>query len=440
MGVLALIAVLRHILPTSRGLRVWELAIRLAAAVLVVVLYTGRRAEAQGVRLQQSQADAAQRMILLAVEQGIAALPPASGQSFNYVYDPQRDTFIRSRQPGPIVLRSPETLGKGVADVRVAASYFHLDESFSPIGYELDVFGGGAPQFTRFGLDASADVTLLTFGFGYGVTDWLEVTLTLPVVLVQARARAVFLVPLADANTKPSQAQLAFVDNAAQLSPSICRSRNDPGCTIVVRDASFPALGLESFSSGTNAGLGRSAVGAKVELAKYKGFQLSFAPDVLLPSPNQAQLAGSDTFAIGPRLIGAFVYGSWLRWYTDIGYDYDFDVAELRRFAWNSGVSIPFSWVAFDLGVGGSQYQRAIEWTPDSAPVPDPGNPHITVARFAKLPGEDNELGTTFVDLLVGAKLKVASHWLVDAAVVVPLDQSPFQPDALATLAVELVF
>ena len=81
----------------------------------------------------QDRADAAGRMIALAVQQGIDALPPASGQSFTWTFDPRRDTPVRSRYLGPTVLRTPDTIGRGRLALRVAASYFELDDTLGPI-------------------------------------------------------------------------------------------------------------------------------------------------------------------------------------------------------------------------------------------------------------------------------------------------------------------
>ena len=53
-----------------------------------------------------SLSEAARLMIVLGVQQGISSLPPTSGQSFTYEYNPQSDTYERGRQLGPISLRS----------------------------------------------------------------------------------------------------------------------------------------------------------------------------------------------------------------------------------------------------------------------------------------------------------------------------------------------
>lgn len=392
--------------------------------------------QAQALRLQQSQADAARRMIELGVEQGIASLPPSTGQSFSYEYSPERDTYVRTKHLGPTVLRSPDPLRNGAFSLRLAASYFEIDKSFKPIDYQT-----ANPQgvlFTKFGLDARVRVALLNLAASYGITNRIEARISVPVVFADARAQAKYLVSKGDANTQPpSEVDLAFLPDRNRLNQQICPAA--PTCTLVYRQDSFKHLGLDSFGEGTNVGVGRISAGVKALLYKGQRVEVAVEPDLFFPSPNEAQLAGSNSFAVLPRVVGAFTITEWLRFYTDIGYDYDFDVQELRRFVWNSGASMPVGRWAFDVGVGGSEFQKAIKWTPDAAPVIDPLNPRVTLGRFDKLADEDNALATTFLDFLLGVKMQIAENVVLSAAVVVPVDDAEFRPAALGTLAIEVI-
>src|SRR5512143_2652454 len=66
----------------------------------------------------QARADAASRAIVLAVQQGISALPPTSGQSLIYAFNRKLDVPVRSEQLGPTALRAPETVEEGNVTVR----------------------------------------------------------------------------------------------------------------------------------------------------------------------------------------------------------------------------------------------------------------------------------------------------------------------------------
>src|SRR5262245_5513064 len=72
----------------------------------------------------ETQAQAAQTMIVLGVQQGISSLPPTSAQSFFYQFDYESEVFVPSDRLGPTVLRSPELLRAGDLNLRVGASYF----------------------------------------------------------------------------------------------------------------------------------------------------------------------------------------------------------------------------------------------------------------------------------------------------------------------------
>src|SRR5262245_50627684 len=67
----------------------------------------------------QDRADAASEMIVLGVQQGISALPPASGQAFTYEYNPAVDTYEMSEQLGPTALRTAQTIGRNRVSLRV---------------------------------------------------------------------------------------------------------------------------------------------------------------------------------------------------------------------------------------------------------------------------------------------------------------------------------
>src|SRR5215831_9102494 len=86
----------------------------------------------------QARADAAASAIVLAVQQGISSLPPTSGQSFTYEFDPKLDAYTASPALGPTVLRSPQTVGAGKLSFRGAATYFAIDQTLGPILYRED--------------------------------------------------------------------------------------------------------------------------------------------------------------------------------------------------------------------------------------------------------------------------------------------------------------
>jgi hypothetical protein len=373
----------------------------------------------------QARADAASRAIVLAVQQGISALPPTSGQSLVYEYNPRTDVFDRSEKLGPFSFRAPETVGEGNFSIRAAASYFDLPATLGPIDYRLEFDDPTVSPtvFAKFGTKIDANVGVFDFTLNYGITKSIEVNLNLPIVLVDAQAWQIY-------SADPATGALGFRETIPELNEAIAAHE------IVLQRRSFSQLGF-SFNDGTHVGVGRINIGTKALVYSKHPFALAVACDFYFPSPNQAEFAGSDSAAILPRLIGAARLTDWMRLHLDAGYDYDFDVDELRRFVWDAGVSFPLAVGTFDLGMGGSTYDAPIEWTPSRARASIfPGEPtDITVTAIG-----DNQTGTNYVDFLAGAKVRLSEAFILSGGVNVPVTDEGLQPIVGGTLALEFYF
>ena len=422
---------------------------RLAALAAVgMALGLAGRADAQGTFGSQSRADAASRMLVLAVQQGISSLPPTAGQSFSYRLDPEIGTFVPDEgRLEPVSFRSTQVIQPGTFSIRAAMSAFHLEESFGPLLYAgeaqdpADDPDGRFDAFTEFGTSVDADVFLTNIAFNYGVVDRVEVSLNVPVVVVDADA---------------TQETLSFIDGAGnirvaaystpeQVQNAKTISEADGGATLrSLRYADLPDAG---FNDGSNVGLGRVSLGGKVLALSTQMFQVAFSTEVFLPSPNEDEFSGSESFAILPRLITRAAPLDILRLHADVGYDYDFDEEELTRLVWNAGASVvPHERVVLDLGVGGSLFDEPIRWTPTVAtspgdPTPDPMDPsRPTVPPLRITTSGDTELGDNFVDLLFGVKGKITDHLILSGAFNVPLNEDGLRPEVVATLSAELYF
>lgn len=164
---------------------------------------------------------------------------------------------------------------------------------------------------------------------------------------------------------------------------------------------------------------------------------VALAPEFSFPSPNEGQLSGSGSAAILPRAIAAVNVVDRLRLHLDSGYDYDFEHDELRRFVWNAGASILGELFTFDLGVGGSKFNRGLIWSPA---VARGGGPPGSLFPTTITPVENNRLGDTFVDFLAGVKVKLWGKSVLAGAVRVPVNDEGVRPVAVGTLAVERYF
>lgn len=408
------------------GRRGWSDAAGAALAVLMGVLGSSpATAQHPNQFGGQDRADAAAQMIVLAVQQAVSSLPPTSGQSFSYAYDPATLTFVASDQLGPTALLSTYTVGRGTFTFRAAASFFDMSESFGPITYRLDSSAGSG--FAKFGLDASATVGLFNLSANYGLLNRVELSFNLPISVVDAQASQTFSVRSSDLGVPARDVRLAGAASPEALNFLLRDGQ------LAIREDSFTALGFD-FNSGTDAGVGRIAVGAKGVVYAEDRLRLALAGQFFCPSPSEAEFAGPDSAAIYPRAVGQVRALDQLFFILDLGYDYDFEQSELSRFAWNVGAWVPGKHVSFDLGVGGSQYDTPIDWTPAIAQGRNDAGDFTLTAQG------DNQLGTTFVDFLGGVKVRLLDQLVASGAVTVPLTDDGFRPDALGTVALEFYF
>ncbi len=404
-----------------------------SAALAIVAANSPLNAQGSGGQFGgQARADAASKMIVLAVQQGISSLPPTAAQSVAFEYDPTVHAYKRSDAMGPLMLRSPETLGKGVWSIRASTSYFELSDSFGPTFYAVEpteLQPGKGPAETaivKFGMDFDAKVTLVNLSVTHGVTDWFEASLNLPIVITKARAFQAYTTTPGQLTSPPDQRIVAGSDSQeavdALLGAGILTSSRD----------SFGSLGFD-FNDGTHAGVGRITLQGKASLYSGSWAQIAFAPELALPSPSSDEFAGSDSVALLPRVIGQATPHKLLRLYLDLGYDYDFDFAELRRFVWNVGASVPVNRFAFDLGVGGSEYDKALRWSPTVATgrSTDLFNSTLITAQG------DTQVGTSLISLLLGAKVRITDALILGGGASIALNNDMVRPDALGTLAIE---
>lgn len=376
----------------------------------------------------QQRANAAQQMILLGVSQGISNLPPTSGQSFVYEYDEVLDTYKATGLLGPTAYRSPLTIGKGKMSFRVAGSYFELVNTQNPINYEVS--GLNQPLFTKFGLKTNAKVGLFNVAYSYGPLEWLELSVNFPIAIVDAHAKSSFVTLASAANAPIGDAPVAAATSIEAL------DRNLSNGTLILREGSVNQLGA-NFNEGTSAGLGRVSLGGKALFLQTEYVEAAFSLEIFLPSPSEDEYAGPDSGAFLPRLITAFNLFEGGKAHIDVGYDHDTEFVELRRFVWNTGLSYAIPGFTIDAGVGGSKFNRGIEWTPSSFVQP-PGQEVDVPLTFTAL--GDNTLGDNYVDFLFGVKGQILENTVLSGAVNVPLNSDGIRPEAVGTVAFEMYF
>lgn len=406
--------------------------IPIALSILTVAaLPTAGRAQSRNQYGLQDRADAASQMIVLGVQQGISSLPPTSGQAFTYDYNAELGTFMQSEQLGPTVLRSTQTIGARRLSLRFATSYFELADTFDPITYLATGTGIPGNTYTRFGMSADAKVVLLNFAATYGFTDRFEGTINIPVSVVDASAKQTNL----GAPALPATDVAAVPVPAGQNVNGFLNAALKRGL-LTYNTFSFEKLGA-NFNEGTHAGLGRVSVGVKGLLFANEWFEVAASGEFFCNSPNQAEFAGSNSASVLPRIIGELKANKYLHVHADIGEEHDFQVDELSRFIWNTGVSIPIPRATFDFGVGGSKFDQSIRWTPVTATGVTNAGSTVTISAFD---ANQTDLGTNYVDFLFGAKVRLVDGLVLGGSVNVPITSDGFRADAIGTVSLEYYF
>lgn len=425
-----------------------RLSSRFALVVLLAVAgVRGTTALAGTVNPQQfglqGRADAVSRMIVLGVQQGISSLPPTSGQAFSYRFDPELATFVASELLGPTSFRSTQLVGGGNFSFRFATSYFELCDSFGPISYFIEPEDPNAAfpsGFARFAAEASAKVALFNFALNYGLADRLELMFNLPVTRVDAEgsqsftSRAVlFDLPPQDAivSGAPTEEDL----DALLALPLTLEDGSPNPAAIRFRKEELQDLGAD-FNDGVSAGVGRISLGARGLLLATEYVSMVAQTELFFPSPSEDEFSGSESWAILPRMVLQVTPLEHLWLHTDVGYDHDFDTDTLRRVVWNAGISLPFRRFSIDAGVGGSEFEEGVEWTPKTIRGQAVGEFPATIGTRRGGAG----IGSSFVDFLGGFKIRVASRSVIGGSVNVPLNDNGFRADAVGTFAFEQYF
>jgi hypothetical protein len=420
---------------------VWHCAKVVIVAAYWIAFGLGASAYAQNPNQfgAQDRADAAAKLVVIAVERASASLPPTSGPSVTYEFDPASDAFRRSIRLGPTVLRSSQTIGPGSFSLQFATSYFEMAQSFRPINY---LFTFDEPQarqvVAKIGLDANAHVTLMNISATYGLGTRVELSASLPLTVVDAHAAQVFSTRT-DALSLPARKApltgVSVLSGDVQDAVRVLDAGLGPGGGLTLRRESFRDLGFH-FDEGTDVGVGRISLGGKGVVLSTETFQAACMADLFLPSPSKSAFAGVASVAVLPRLVATLKLGDSISLHSDLGYEYDFDTPQLRRFTWRSGGSLAFERAAFDVGLGGSEFDAPVEWTPSVIR----GGETATSPPSTGMALEDNTVGTSVVDLLLGMKLRVTEAFIVAAGVSIPVISPAFQPDVLGTIAVEWRF
>src|SRR5882724_289852 len=277
-----------------------------------------------GAAQEAARTGSAQRFTLLAVQQGLTALTPATAQSINYVYDPRLEVYQLNEKLGPTSFLTADTVGKGVRVMRASIAAFSLEDTVGvPSHFDsFDADGNfvGREEGTeRIGIRAA--LYIFSLGFTYGIADRVDLSLSVPVVVTDVEG----------------------------FSPG------DPatGERFVFQKGS-------GFNAGGSVGLGLVSLGSKVKAFDLEWLKAAVSFELVLPSPNEKEFAGPGSVGLFPQLSLVSPLASWLSIGGSFGYNYELDDPELRRLAWKAGAWTSISGVTIDAGAAGAEFDKDV--------------------------------------------------------------------------------
>ncbi len=373
--------------------------------LLVVTLFGSwapwpARAQLEGDTGDAERIASAQRLALLAVQQGLTALSPPTAQSVNYVYDPVQEIFRRNEKLGPVSFLTAETVGRNVSVLRFSAAAFSLDDSvgvfsrFDSLDADGNVVDSGE-GVESIGIDAA--IYIFSLGFSYGLTDRLDVGISLPIVIADVQGFA----PDPDLG-----ARFVFTDE-------------------------------QGFEDDSAIGLGGVALGAKAALLDTEWLAAALSFEVVLPSPNEDHYAGPESFAFFPQAAVTVPLASWLSVGGSAGYNHQLDDEELRRIAWKAGAWASLAGATFDAGVSGAEFDEDITFLPDREffGVEEPLADGTVLVERNSL--EDATVDNSYVAVVSGIKWPVSRSVSLTAGVTIPVIGDGINPRVIGSLGLE---
>ncbi len=329
----------------------------------------------------------------------------SSAGGVTYKFDPVSGTYTEtSTTLGPIFAERPQTLGKGKFSAGISFSYNSYDrlegndlDSFSQLAaHSSDVVGN--PNIREsFELDSIAitsdiniNVAAIVFSGTYGVTDQLDLGISIPLVYVDmdvsASARVV------------SSPQNPF----SQINP-VTGKRFTPFHQFSNVSGDRP---IDSVS-GSAVGIGDVLLSAKYYVLDRERFDLSGALQVKLPNGDQDDFLGTGSTTIRPFLIASADIGELVRVHVNAGYKFDLGDGKRDNINYAAGFEVGNQTITgvFDF-IGSNEF-------------------------FGDGMGDD------IYDAAVGFKWRALDNMIVTGNVLIPLNSQGLRSDFIGLIGVE---
>jgi hypothetical protein len=328
---------------------------------------------------------------------------------------------------GPIFAERAQTLGRGRFDVGFSYSFIGFDRLRGVPLNDVDlkfvhensdfpncdvIFDGdcslqGVPLFEHdvieIGLDLSIDAEIYAFNATFGVTDWLDVGVAVPVVSLAIEGRS-------EARILSSQ-----VDDPAHFFGGTPEE---------------PVLSASTTSSGSTTGIGDVAARTKIGVLNGEQADVALLGEIRVPTGREEDFLGSGEVAARGSFIGSATLG---------GFGPHVNFGFIHR--GGEGVSDSFQLAAgFD--------QRLSDWstfvvdllgdfkTGDSLSFPEPFTfdpPVVQTVDRANVPN----LRDDTVDLAIGMKVRSSGGLVLWSSALVALNDGGMRSDVIASFGLQ---
>ena len=329
----------------------------------------------------------------------------ASAGGATYRFDPVSGTYTEtSTTLGPIFAERPQTLGKGKFSTAISFSYNSYDRLE---GQELDRFTQfalhdpdevGDPNTRQsFELDKieithniDIDIAAVVFSGTYGVTDELDLGISIPLVYVNMDISS---------NARVISSPL---NPFSQIDP-VSGNRFTP----FHQFNSGSADRSSDSASGSAVGFGDVLLSAKYYMLDRERFDVSGALQIKLPNGDQNDFLGTGSTTIRPFLIASGDIGELIRVHLNAGYKFDLGNHERDNLNYAAGFEV--------------------------------GNQTITgVFDFLgsnEMSGDG--MGDDIYDAAVGFKWRALDNMIVTGNVLIPLNSQGLRSDIIGLVAIE---
>ena len=363
----------------------------------------------------------------IALASQLAAIPlPSPASGFTYTFDESLGVYQRTTQSfGPILAERPETLGRGKLSFGTSYQHFGFDSIEGvDLGSVPAVFthddaqlGGGRSDVvtTETGIDATIDQTV--FSLTYGLANWLDASVAVPVVRVDLGATST-----------------ATIQRIGTTNPAIHfygAGSGDYEDSAVYR------------SSGSASGIGDVVLRLKGHVLRKEKAGLALGIDVRLPTGDEENLLGLGTTGVKP--FAAFAVGlGHAALHLNAGYTWNGDSVLAGDVATGQKADMPdqFSWAGgIDFGV-----TKRLTLALDVVGTRVIDSPRLVTQTFTAANGNtfpQIDFVTESYDIINGAaglKVNLFGRLLLDANVLFKLNDAGLRDKLTPLIGIEYAF